>query len=97
MTIEKTVNGKQVEMSLKGWLDTQNAEVLAAAVGELAPDTESLTLDMSELEYISSAGIRQLVATHMQMKGALTLKNVSAEIQDVLHMSGLDKRLNINP
>ena len=90
MTIEKTVSGKNAELRLKGWMDTQNAEVLAAAVEELDPETESLVLDLSELEYTSSAGIRQLVATHLRMKGAMTLKHVSAEIMDVLHMAGLD-------
>lgn len=97
MTIEKSVSGKEVELKLKGWMDTQNAQLLAAAVEELGPETESLVLDMSGLEYTSSAGIRQLVATHMRMKGALRLKHVSAEILDVLHMAGLDKRLNIDP
>ncbi len=97
MTIEKTVSGKNAELRLKGWMDTQNAEVLAAAVEELDPETESLVLDLSELEYTSSAGIRQLVATHLRMKGAMTLKHVSAEIMDVLHMAGLDQRLHIEP
>lgn len=95
MTIEKSVNGKNAELKLQGWMDTQNAEVLAAALEELDSGTESLTLDCSGLEYVSSAGIRQLVATHVRMKGAMTLKYVSAEIMDVLHMTGLDKRLNI--
>lgn len=97
MTIEKSVDGKNAELRLIGWMDTQNAELLAAAVEELDPGTESLVLDLSGLEYTSSAGIRQLVATHMRMKGALTLKHVSAEIMNVLRMAGLDKRLNISP
>lgn len=97
MTIEKSVNGKSVELRLKGWMDTQNAELLAAEVEGLGPETESLVIDMSGLEYTSSAGVRQLVATHMRMKGAVTLQHVSAEIMDVLHMAGLDKRLNIEP
>lgn len=97
MTIEKSVNGKSAELKLNGWLDTQNAELLAAAVEELEPGIEDLVLDMSGLEYTSSAGIRQLVATHVKMKGAMRLKHVSAEIMDVLHMTGLDKRLTIDP
>ncbi len=48
MTIEKTVSGKNAELRLKGWMDTRNAEVLAAAVEELDPETESLVLDLSE-------------------------------------------------
>lgn len=52
---------------------------------------------MAKLEYTSSAGIRQVVAIHKQMKGALTLRNVTPEVKAVLQMIGLDKRLHIEP
>ena len=52
---------------------------------------------MAKLEYTSSAGIRQNVAIHKQMKGALTLRNVTPEVKAVLQMIGLDKRLHIEP
>ena len=97
MTIEKEVNGDCAQLRLSGWMDTENAPQLAAAVDELGPEIKSLALDLSGLEYTSSAGIRQLVATHKRMGGALTLKNVSPVIMDVLSALGLDKRLNIEP
>lgn len=50
---------------------------------------------MEKLEYTSSSGVRQIVAAHKKMNGALTLKNLSPEVLDVLHMTGLDKRLHI--
>ena len=95
MTIEKTVNGNCAELSLKGWMDTENAPKLAAAVDELGPEIESLVLDLSGLEYTSSAGIRQIVASYKRMNGALTLKNVSPLVRDVLGEMGLDKKLHI--
>lgn len=97
MTIEKRMNGNSAELILDGWMDTQSVPQLAAALDELGPETESLTLDLTGLEYTSSAGIRQIIAAHKQMKGALTLKHVSPEILDVLKMTGVDKRLNIEP
>ena len=97
MTIEKKEYGDSAELILSGWMDTQGAPQLAAAVDELGPEVKSLSLDMSGLEYTSSAGMRQLVATHKRMNGALTLKNVSPEIMDVLRMTGLDKKLNFEP
>lgn len=97
MTIEKKVNGDSAELTLKGWMDTQNAPLLAAAVDELGSEIKRVILDLSGLEYTSSAGIRQLVATHKRMDGALTLRHVSPEVMDVLQMTGLDKRLNIEP
>lgn len=94
MTIEKKEYGDSAELILSGWMDTQSAPQLAAAVDELWPEVKSLSLDLSGLEYISSAGMRQLVAAHKRMNGALTLKQVSPEIMDVLRMIGFDKKLN---
>ena len=97
MTIEKKLDGSSAQLCLNGWMDTENAPQLAAAVDELDPGIKELTLDLSGLEYTSSAGIRQLVATHKRMGGALTLKNVSPVVMDVLGTLGLDKRLHIEP
>ena len=94
MTIRKITNGSETVMELAGWLDTQTAPELEAAIGAL-DGAASLILDLKELEYISSAGLRQLVAAHKKMNGELTIRNVSTEIMDVLQMAGFDKRLHI--
>ena len=93
MTIEKEVSGSCATLTLNGWMDTENAPQLAVAVDALAPDVESLVLDMAGLEYMSSAGIRQIIATYKRMNGAMTLKNVQPVIMDVLSTLGLDKKL----
>ncbi len=95
MTIEKTVQGSTVELKLSGWLDTQTTPQLEAEVNALDADVTALALDFADLEYISSAGLRQIVAAYKKMKGALTLRHVSDEIMNVISMTGLDKRINI--
>ena len=95
MTIEKTRNGNTAELKISGWLDTKTAPELEAALNELGPGVDSLVLDMEHLEYISSAGLRQIVAVYKYMRGALTIRHVSGEIRNVLKMTGLDKRLKI--
>ena len=95
MTINKTITGNTALFEISGWLDTQTAPEFSAALDELDPAVTELTIDMKELEYISSAGLRQLVAAHKKMEGGLTIKNVSAEVMDVFGMTGFDKRLNI--
>ena len=97
MNIEKEVKGSTAVLYMEGWMDTANAPVLAQALNGLDDSVEQLVLDMAKLEYTSSAGIRQIVAVHKQMKGALTLRNVTPEVKAVLHMIGLDKRLHIEP
>ena len=97
MTIEKKKNGSHAELILNGWMDTQNAPLLEEALQTLESDTEHLTLDMTDLEYCSSAGIRQIVAAYKRMKGALTLRNVNENIMILLNMTGLGSRLHFEP
>ena len=93
MTVEKNVQGDTVELKLAGWLDTQSAPVLEAEVNALSGSAASLVLDCRNLEYISSAGLRQIVAAYKMMNGNMMLRNVSGEIMDVIRMTGLDKRM----
>lgn len=95
MNIKKTVTDNTAVFEISGWLDTQTAPELGAALDELDSSVTELTIDMRRLEYISSAGLRQIVAAHKKMNENLTIKNVSAEIMDVFNMTGFSKRLNI--
>ncbi len=95
MNIKKEDKGNCTELFLNGWLDALNAPTLATELNELSPETDSLILDFTELEYISSAGVRQIVAAHKQMKGNLVIRHPGPEVMDVLKMAGLDKKLNI--
>ena len=95
MTIKKTVNGNAAVFEIDGWLDTQTSPELGAELDALDVSVTELTIDMSALEYISSAGLRQIIAAHKKMNGNLTIKNVSAEIMDVFNMTGFSAHLNI--
>ena len=97
MTIEKKKNGSNVELILNGWMDTQNAPLLEDALKTLESDTEHLTLDMTDLEYCSSAGIRQIVVAYKRLKGALTLRNVNENIMTLLELTGLEPYLHFEP
>lgn len=95
MTIKKTVDENAAVLEIAGWLDTKTAPELGAELDALDTGVTELTIDMSALEYISSAGLRQIVAAHKKMNGNLTIKNVSAEIMDVFNMTGFSNHLNI--
>lgn len=96
MTITKMENGNEVTLNLEGWLDTEATPELETALAELPETTSALTMNLEKLEYVSSSGLRQIVAAHKQMNGNLTLESVSAEILDVLKMTGFDKKLHIS-
>ena len=96
MIIEKNVQGTTMEMKLDGWLDTQSSPMLAEAVNALDGSITNLVLDFTKLEYVSSAGLRQIVSAYKKMNGNMTLRNVSDEIMEVIRMTGLDKRIKFD-
>ncbi|MDO4796890.1 MAG: STAS domain-containing protein [Coriobacteriales bacterium] len=95
MEITSTTNETTTTLALDGWLDTSTAPILSAEIEKLDPDCEQLILDFTDLEYISSAGLRVLVTAHKTMHGNLTVTNSSPEVMQVLHMTGFDKRINL--
>ena len=95
MEIKKTLEGGKATFAFEGWLDTQTTPELGAALDELGEDVTQLVFDLAELEYVSSAGIRQIVAAHKKMGGKLTVCNVSPAVLEVFRLTGVDKRLDI--
>ena len=93
MTINTTVNGNEAVITLDGWLDTQASPELLAELDKLGDDVTSLVIDFSKLEYISSSGVRAVVAAYKKMKGALVVKNASEGIMSIFRTTGIDKRI----
>ena len=91
MTITKTENGNEVTLALDGWLDTLAAPELQKALEGIDEKNQSLVIDMEKLQYISSAGIRQLVAICKRMSEKLVIKNASVELMDIFHVTGIDR------
>ena len=80
---------------LMGRLDASEAE---RALGVLKTLTGSVTLDCSELEYISSAGLGVLIETHKRLGGdghELKLINMTSKVRNVLKFAGLDRLLRV--
>ena len=94
MNITKTVNGNEAILKVEGWLDTQSAPELQTEIENLGAETESLVIDFSELEYIASSGVRQVVSAHKRMKGQLVVRGASAGIMTIFKATGIDKKIN---
>ena len=97
MTIEKKVNGNALEIALEGRLDTMTAPELEAELNQSLGSVDSLTLDFSKLEYISSAGLRVLLSAHkvMSAKGGMKVTNVNEIVQEVFDITGFSEILTI--
>ena len=97
MTIQKEQNGKDLKLAVEGRLDTLTAPELEAELGREMPGAETLTLDFSRLDYISSAGLRVLLAAHkaMSRKGGMKVTGVNEIVQEVFDVTGFSDVLTI--
>ena len=97
MTIDIKRNKKEVTIVVVGRLDANTAPALEKVVNEDAADAEGIIMDMGELEYISSAGLRVLLAAHKKMlkAGFLRLINVQEGVMEVLKMTGFARIMDI--
>ena len=89
MHIEKQRNQNKLTLTLEGRLDTSTAPMLEAELSTMDGVTE-LVLDFAKLEYISSAGLRVLLATQkvMNKQGSMVIKNVNEVIMDIFQITG---------
>lgn len=67
LDIKKTIEGEKALLELSGRIDSNTAVKLEQAVKASIDGVTELTLDMKETEYISSAGLRVLLAAQKQM------------------------------
>ena len=90
MTIEIKKNNQETVIEIVGRLDTITAPALDKTINEDIPDTKNLVLDVNGMEYISSAGLRVLLAAQKRMQkiGSMKLTGVCEEVMDVLEMTG---------
>ena len=96
MKISKNLNGTALTIALEGRLDTTTAPELEKELNGLN-DVNELTLDFGKLEYISSAGLRVLLAAHkiMSRKGGMKVTNVNEIVNEVFEVTGFSDILVI--
>lgn len=92
--IENSENRSVVAVA--GRLDTNTAVELDGALGSIT--ASEVIVDCAALEYVSSAGLRVILATHKRLSAAqcrLVLRGVRAEVRSVFDMTGFSHILNI--
>lgn len=91
MNIKLINRGTEGELLLEGRLDSVTAPEAEAVFHQVAERFDKIVLNMAQLEYISSAGLRALKRLHMEMKkkgGSLVLTNVRKMVMEVFEMTG---------
>ena len=97
LNIYKNIDNDKACFTLKGRLDTLTSPELESEIVAVIDGLTELVLDFEELEYVSSAGMRVLLAAQKKMNelGSMTVKHVRQEIMDTFEMTGFDEILTI--
>ena len=96
MTISVERDFELVTLEITGRLDSTTAPNLETVINELSEDTKELVFDMSELEYILSAGIRVLIKAYKKMKenqGIMRIEKVNDMVREAFEITGLTQML----
>ena len=98
MTITKNKEGTRMTLALEGRLDTTTAPQLEAEVKTSLYDMTELVLDLEMLEYISSAGLRVILAAQKQMNkqnSPMVVMNANETVMEVFELTGFTDILTI--
>ena len=90
MKIEIKKNPDETIIEIVGRLDTITAPALDKTIAEDIADTKNLVLDVKNMEYISSAGLRVFLSAQKKMQkiGSMKVVNVCEEVMEVFEMTG---------
>jgi anti-sigma B factor antagonist len=97
LNIGNEKNGNKLTVTLEGRLDTTTAPELEESVKENIEGVKELVFEIESLEYISSAGLRVLLATQkiMNKQGSMVVRNASEEVKEIFEVTGFYDILNI--
>lgn len=98
MDIKKNYAEKELTLFIIGRIDTITSQSLEKEINDEMGNFDSLILDLADLEYISSAGLRVLISTQKKLKSddiPMVIKNVNDNVHEIFRMSGFDKILKI--
>ena len=97
MSVAVEYNGGTVILTPGGDLDTLSSGELGKAIAAIER-ADAIRLDLSRVEYTSSAGVRQFLAGHRRAKqlgASFCLVNVSDQVLSILKITGLDTKIDI--
>lgn len=97
LNVEKKLEGDKLYVAVEGRLDTITSPDLEKEIDADIEGVKELTLDFEKLEYISSSGLRVLLAEQkvMNKQGSMKLINVNETIMEIFEVTGFTDILTI--
>ncbi len=100
MNINISAHDQVTLVEVSGRIDSMNAHQLGEALSaEIDSGHTQIVLDLANVEYMSSAGLREIVSALKKVRGTgdVRLSQPSPRVQEVLEMAGLDTIFQIFP
>ncbi len=97
MKLEMTKDGGKLTVSVTGSIDTVTAPELEKELKSQWDGITELVLNFKAVDYISSAGLRVMMAADQYMTdadGKLTIQNANDDVKEVFEMTGFDELLH---
>lgn len=98
METVKEITGNTLTLTISGHIDATSAPALEKIVNENSAAVEKMIFNFDKVEYISSAGLRVLLATHKTMTskgGDFTIVGVNNDVRNILEMTGFMSFLKV--
>lgn len=97
MTVKKALSGDTLTVTVDGWLDTMTSPDFHTELQDLE-GAKNVILDLGGVEYISSAGLREIVALYHRVSeqdGAFSVRRVKKEVMDVFTLTRFNEKFEI--
>lgn len=97
MQITTTTNETITTLKIEGRLDTSTSPILEAEVRKVLSDTTELYLDLSDLDYVSSAGLRVFLMLQKTMNkhGKMVVQHANEIVLEIFEVTGFIDILTI--
>lgn len=97
MNILKTENGAELTLAVEGRLDTTTSPKLEAELKRSISGVTRLVIDLKDLEYISSSGLRVLLSAQkvMNRQGEMLIRHVNETVMEIFDVTGFVDFLTI--
>lgn len=95
MTIAQQKTDDCLALFPVGSINTQTAPVFEKAVQDALKTSKNIVIDLAQVDYVSSSGLRVFLLASNALNGGLVLRHVSEEIKEVLDMTGFSALLKV--
>lgn len=98
LNVLKVYDGEKLTISCEGEIDSSTSRDLEENINNEIGNFKTLIIDLKDVDYISSAGLRIFISTQKKLNQdniPMTIKNVNDDVNEIFNMTGLNKIFKI--